>query len=234
MAKSSHSVDVNTVALRRCLSRVLAATERERFETACELLSIPEVEATIRHLMRNVSTAAGRELQFSVLCALSETSRGWRGRLGTELATQFLLTARDNRASAAWMAADLLGEHRPVRIAEQALRLVVEEGEGAEGRDLALSALAGLYERLRMAGQRRVLALLGRTATNDRSAGVRRYAGRLVEEIAGPRTHGDNHATVSKARTTRSTRPSRARTAGNARRTAGSGRVQRPGRRLSR
>ncbi len=132
----------------------------------------------------DTSCLLASELHFSIFCFLDEADfiPG-----AVDVVTQipatverYLQITRTNRAHAALMAANLLGDHCDLSVAVPALMRLATEARYAEARAAVTWGLHKAWRRSSMEKRNEILAVIEAMAANDRSSGVRTTAGLVI------------------------------------------------------
>jgi hypothetical protein len=168
--------------------KVLARPALQRFE-ACRVVAakilvslVPESSITIKDLLQHNATKVDAEIHFSLFCFLDKLSTLPSGSaLQAELPLlleRYLINAKANHGSAAWMAGDLLGDHWPPRESVPILIKAAKEGRYVAGRVAAIHGIAHILERLPDSSStvKSLTRLVSEVRASDRSQTVRAYA----------------------------------------------------------
>lgn len=164
-----------------------AACREERVRAAKVLVAlIPDSVDAIESLTALRSSRWRYEVHFSLFLFLGDVrtfhASGLDRRL-LDLLVNYLMTVKAPTALAAWKAADTIASCWPVASSLSVLEGVARTAQFAAGR---LAALSGLEELLGGAiepGRSRIEAVIRSMCLRDRSARVRRAAGRALASI---------------------------------------------------
>jgi len=157
--------------------------ERVRFLLA----ALPESGDAVRRLLKRPNAPILKEIHFSLFCFLPEVTEVKAASAFIKrvpiLVRNYLLHVRDDRALAAWMAADLIGDHWTKHAGLRVLTEVLDRGRFAPARLAALHGIRVLFPRLTRAEQMMIRKALHRATTGDASLTVRRGAAALLEQL---------------------------------------------------
>ncbi len=137
----------------------------------------------------DTSCISALELHFSIFCFLDEADLvpGAVGVVTQIPATveRYLQIARTNRAHAALMAANLLGDHCDLSVGVPVLIRLATEARYAAARAAVTWGLHKAWRRSSMEKRNEILAVIEAVAANDRSSEVK-TAARLVLDLIAP------------------------------------------------
>ena len=184
----------------RAFARVLLySTDRDALYDAAELAVklYPRSRSLIERVLfgpDRMARAQAHSLVFFHFGA-SSPAEGMRRSIrkyAIKLAERYLVTLKVDRCSAAYMAADFLGEHCPLYVGRTALMAIVRKGRYSEGRSASVMRLRDVCERLMKKRSkrakvelRRIRALLEDLALHDRDVNVQ-SAARVVLRMVWP------------------------------------------------
>jgi hypothetical protein len=167
----------------RLLTSAEARVDRVRIP-ACKLLIalLPLSEETIKMLLMKLAHKMDYEIQFTVFCYLDELLvldplPSFVNDVPMVI-HEYLNRIQKDTARAAWMAADLLGDHWPPKEALPVLLRLAEEGRHRVGRSVAAKGLIKLLPRIQQSERKKVLHTLKRLSERDRSNKVKQAASR--------------------------------------------------------
>ena len=162
--------------------------ERVRFLLA----ALPESAAVVRGLLQRANAPMLKEVHFSLFCFMPEVieveAKSAFTRRVPSLVRNYLLHVRDDRALAAWMAADFIGDHWTKEDGLRVLGEVLHRARFAPARIAALHGIRVLFPRLMRAEQAIIRRMLSRAAKKDGNPAVRRGALALVDELPSIRS----------------------------------------------
>jgi hypothetical protein len=182
-----------TQLLAACSNALRSATIRNAQLTRVAIVRLlaalmPESAPTIQRWIRRRDADAA-EVQFSLFCYLDQARDLVEGRQGAltilSLVGEYLHAVDSDRARAAWMAGDLLGDHWPLEESLEVLIRGARTGRFAAGREGAVHGLSHALERASKKDQWRIVEVLREVASQDRSRRIRRYAGQVVGDLRG-------------------------------------------------
>jgi hypothetical protein len=126
------------------------------------------------------------ELHFSLFCFLDDVQfLPIPARIAEkvrEMVGAYLMRASRPTAKAAWMAADLLGDHWESDTAGEDLLRAALQGPSAVARRAALHGLETRLSKVTERDRRRIVEMLRQIALRDRSQAVKRYARRIADK----------------------------------------------------
>lgn len=151
------------------------------------LAALPESAVVVRRLLDRPNAPLLKEVHFSLFCFMPEVMEvdGARvfARSVPRLVRNYLFRVRDDRASAAWMAADLIGDHWTKKDGLRVLVDVLHRARFAPAREAAIHGIRMLYPRLTRAEKLRVRRSLERAGEKDRNRGVRHRSSALLDQL---------------------------------------------------
>ena len=188
--------NVERAALVRFASEQLAkqlGDENARIEQVRFLLAaVPESASVLRALLTRTNAPILKEAHFTLFCFMPEIlelqGAGEFASAVPLLVRDYLFKVRDDRALAAWMAADLIGDHWTKEDGIVVLRDVLVRARFPRGRLAALHGVRVLYPRLGRLDKSRLRRLVNRVASNDRSPAVRSRAASLIDVMDSVRS----------------------------------------------
>ena len=162
--------------------------ENLRIVGAKTLVALAPLSAgSIRVCLARSPASRSADCQFSLLCFLDEL-QDFPG--GTDLAADvppllesLLMRTRRDPAKAAWMAADLLGDHWPINAGLPVLLRVATRARYSPGREAALHGLMEALKRANVRTRWRIVEVLKRVAATDTNRQVRGYAREMLGEL---------------------------------------------------
>ena len=176
-------------AMAHICTQLIKETRVSRDETTRVFLAkllvslLPHALPHLAQILEEKPRVPVAEVQFSVFCFLDGGAVGTRGHRNVlRLVEHYLMSVLSDRAQAAWMAGDLLGDHWDLRESLPVLTAVVFKARHPAGRMAAIHGLSHALDRGTKREQWMIVDVLRRVASKDRSYKVRSYA----ESTLGP------------------------------------------------
>lgn len=175
-----------------------AAKRLERNRIAGARLLVVCLPHSMSVIQKWLSVSSGEkwasEIQFSLLCFLSDAQflgiNSSQKRTIVAAITKFLLSVRTDRARAAWMAGDLLGDHWDGPEALKALLRALRQGRHTAARRAALHGLERRFQRSGPKDRAVIIKALLAASERNKNPRVRNLAARLTDRL---RTNSIRH-----------------------------------------
>lgn len=161
--------------------------QSDRIVAAKMLVSLlPDSISNIERWLNKKKDQFSYELHFSLFCYIDDSlafslKPDVIGKLH-QLTTSYLARADRGTAQAAWMAANMLGEHWPGQTSLETLASIATTGRHVEGRKAALWGLQRRREVGNASDQLKVREMLKVVISSDRSMRLRRLARWMLEK----------------------------------------------------
>ena len=153
---------------------------------------LPESKQLICRVIDNPNDPVLKEVHFTLFCYLDEIESTNAPNdfhcLISSLLHEYLLSVRTSSAHAAWMCADLLGDHWDLDEGISILQKVLLNGRFVAGREASLHGLKMAWGRISPKGSAKKTSLINvlrQSAKADRSQHMRNYVRCLAKELRG-------------------------------------------------
>lgn len=162
--------------------------EKTRVAVAKVVVScVPTSQTLVSQLLAKRTTDQDYEMHFSLFCFLDQVRNiPWAEEFASQVPTlveSYLMHIATDRAEAAWMAGDLLGDHWPSNEGIPPLVRIAENGRHVAGRQ---GAIHGLEQAMKNLGddprRREIVSLLVELASNDPEPRIRQYASLVLPD----------------------------------------------------
>ena len=173
-----------------CDQELLADEPRRSLVARLIVAALPEALRLFERLVAEPrSEGLIGELQFSLFVALSDVGDcpdylGVHAQL-VQIMRSFIEQVEVDEADAAWMAADVLGDHWPLGLTLGALRAAALGATHRAGREAALHGLSHALGRADKRQQWEIVEVAKQIERHDPDDAVRRYAGQVLGALRG-------------------------------------------------